>query len=152
MSEPKAGESGLLPCPFCGGEAEFYPHTATGSMLVRCMSCDLWSMDWRTWNRRSQDAKVSGNNRDIAERLIADIWHLGLGQKPEHLAPVQRINSITLIEAALDAKDANTKALVKAGREAYEFIHRHNLQTDTVKGEMVEAGLGQALAAFPEEQ
>lgn len=66
MSEIK-----LLPCPFCGGEAEFYrtPVKTNGgwcdSVVVRCMSCEA-----RT-NRILYDAQKHQNDSEYDEAATA---------------------------------------------------------------------------------
>lgn len=64
--KPQTNGIKLLPCPFCGGEAELCVHEATGVSWIRCTECDASSgqtasnaavMAWNTREERTQDAK-----------------------------------------------------------------------------------------------
>jgi len=60
--------NGLLPCPFCGGEADTVPHAmcAPGTdPIVFCDACHATAMDHAAWNRRAHSA-LAPLNQEIA--------------------------------------------------------------------------------------
>lgn len=59
-TNPNGQPASLLPCPFCGGEAELCVHEPTGVSWVRCIECETSGgasnafCTVKAWNRRAE--------------------------------------------------------------------------------------------------
>ena len=87
----------LLPCPFCGGDAELmvdeFGDTSCGTVM--CMSCYATSPDKSDW----QDAVVAWNARALSREVICNPCALNaregepvfvlLGRDPDAIAAVE---------------------------------------------------------------
>ena len=78
----------LLPCPFCGGEAEIESEGVT--WYIWCDTCDF-SIDWfvssshaiQCWNRRAESAELAAL-REAMQKLVGIVraWLDALPQEP----------------------------------------------------------------------
>lgn len=113
MSEEK-----LLPCPFCGGEAEFIKSSKTGYegkiVLAKCSKCTGW-YDIDRWNTRPSPA----NNTEDAKQLKPGTidWNKGgkmaldcLNKHNTEDAGLRLLNKNELREVFLELMDSQNVA------------------------------------------
>ena len=67
--------SNLLPCPFCGGEAEL--HCDLDIYAVICSKCGAWGAtvdDWHEGDNAAKDAIAAWNRRADAAPVVRGEW------------------------------------------------------------------------------
>lgn len=71
----------LLPCPFCGGEAELAGDRETNEHIVFCKPCGAQEAYHKTkaeaiiaWNRRAPDPRLAEADK-LLERAEKALWH-----------------------------------------------------------------------------
>lgn len=141
MTSEKAPE--LLPCPFCGGEAEFeWIGTTRYSVIVTCADCGCSLENGETfkhgtaWNTRPQPESVSNEGQDVSERLIkaaqeavntaagdttCAIWHYIDLKTVAGYGPWVRKADYDAKIAAKDARIAELEKLLEDAAQAVEW-------------------------------
>ena len=114
---PKApGAVGLLPCPFCGGDADMeMDHTVEENHAYGCRRCDVWFDTFNTdgaiaaWNTRAADAAIRA--AALEEAANAQGWEAFVkDDAPMYLSDWQRG-----LVAGQNAVRAAIRALIEKG-------------------------------------
>ena len=93
----------LLPCPFCGGEAEMI-HGAPGSHYVKCKQCGAASDDRfedsaiAAWNRRSAIASRQAVVKPDLATVEAVARKVNPGRSEDHIKSVA-LDALSIIRA-----------------------------------------------------
>lgn len=100
----------LLPCPFCGGKAEFKEDEQYGALYVGCVACDIHTVFYtdaggaaEVWNERATSADVERLTRE-RDDLKRD--HTALYAQSHIDAATVRVHAETALEAQRERDEA----------------------------------------------